>query len=163
MKIEHNKVVQFHYRLRETGSETEIENSHSGDPVAYLHGHNNIIRGLEEAMLGKEAGDVFTADIKAVFAYGNRVEGSQQRVPIKHLLIKKNTKLTKGMIVSVQTDQGERQATVIKAGKFNVDIDTNHPLAGKDLTFDIEIIDIREAAEEEISHGHAHGIGGHQH
>jgi len=163
MKIEHNKVVQFHYRLREQGADTEIENSHSGEPVAYLQGHKNIIRGLEEAMLSREVGDVFTADIEAIYAYGNRVEGSEQRVPIKHLLVKKNSKLKKGMIVSIQTDQGERQATIIKTGKFNVDVDTNHPLAGKNLTFDVEVVDIRDATEEEIAHGHAHGIGGHQH
>lgn len=163
MKIEKNTVVQFHYRLREDQGSTELENSHGGSPIAYLHGHHNIIRGLEKAMLGKEQGDVFSASVSAEEGYGKRVEGSQQRVPIKHLIIKKNAKLKPGMVVSIQTDQGAQQATVIKAGKFNVDVDTNHPLAGKTLNFDVEIIDVREASAEEIAHGHAHGVGGHQH
>tara|TARA_B110001469_G_C9451304_1_gene227944 strand:- start:400 stop:630 length:231 start_codon:yes stop_codon:yes gene_type:complete len=68
-----------------------------------------------------------------------------------------------GMAVSIQTDGGIRQGVVIKIGKFNVDLDTNHPLAGKTVIFDIEIVDVREATQEEIDHGHAHGIGGHQH
>ncbi|WP_369821112.1 peptidylprolyl isomerase, partial [Oleiphilus sp. HI0067] len=88
-----------------------------------------------------------------------------QRVLIKHLMGDKKqlARLKPGMTVGINTEQGARQATVVKAGKFNVDVDTNHPLAGKDLTFDIEIISIREATKEEISHGHAHGVGGHHH
>jgi len=66
-------------------------------------------------------------------------------------------------VVSVQTNQGVRQVTVVKVGKFNVDADTNHPLAGKTLTFDIEIMEVRAASAEEKAHGHAHGVGGHQH
>jgi len=163
MSIEKNKVVQFHYRLSHDGK--EIESSHGGDPVAYLHGHGNVIIGMEKAMEGKAEGDAFSADIKAVEAYGLRQEGAQQRVPIKHLAGNKKqlARLKPGMIVHINTEQGQRQATVIKAGKFNVDVDTNHPLAGKDLTFDIEIVNVRDASEEEIAHGHAHGVGGHHH
>ncbi len=163
MKIEDKKVVQFHYRLREEGVDKELESSFGGEPSVYLHGAKNIIRGLEEAMLGRELGDVFSVSIPAAKAYGSRNEESQQRVPIKHLMIKKNAKLKSGMVVSIQTDQGAKQATVIKAGKFNVDVDTNHPLAGKQLGFDIEIVDVRDASDEEVAHGHAHGVGGCNH
>ena len=163
MKIEDKKVVQFHYRLRDEKAEKELESSFGGEPSAYLHGAKNIIRGLEEAMLGREVGDVFSASVPAAKAYGARNEESQQRVPIKHLMVKKNAKLKPGMIVNIQTDQGAKQATVIKSGKFNVDVDTNHPLAGKQLGFDVEILDIRDASDEEVAHGHAHGVGGHHH
>ena len=113
--------------------------------------------------MGKRVGDIFTAEVSAEKAYGLRKENSEQRVPIKHLYVKKNVKLKPGMVVNVETDQGARQVTVIKAGKFNVDVDTNHPLAGKNLCFDVEIVDIRDATEEEIAHKHAHGVGGHHH
>jgi len=72
-------------------------------------------------------------------------------------------RLKAGDVVSINTDDGARQVVVLKAGKFNIDVDTNHPLAGKTLSFAIEIIGTRAATSEEISHGHAHGIGGHQH
>jgi FKBP-type peptidyl-prolyl cis-trans isomerase SlyD len=64
---------------------------------------------------------------------------------------------------SIQTERGQKQATVKKAGKFNVDVDTNHPFAGKTLKFDVKVVDVREASSDEISHGHAHGVGGHHH
>lgn len=161
--IEKNKVVQFHYNLKVEGDDNALESSRTGDPVAYLHGHGNIIKGLEKAMAGQSEGDVFSTTISPEDGYGKRVEGNTQRVPIKHLMVKKNAKLKPGQVVNVQTDQGAKQATVIKAGKFNVDLDTNHPLAGKTLVFDIEIIDVRDASDEEKAHGHAHGVGGHQH
>jgi FKBP-type peptidyl-prolyl cis-trans isomerase SlyD len=157
--IEKNKVVQFHYTLSESG--VELENSKSGDPIAYLHGHNNIIVGLQEAMAGKNAGDTFEVEIAPEKAYGKRNEDAKQRVPLKHLIGAK--KWRPGMVAQVETDQGQRQVTVIKVGKFNADVDANHPLAGKSLSFHIEVVDVRDASEEEISHGHAHGLGGHHH
>lgn len=163
MKIAKNSVVQFHYRLRDESDNRELENSHDGEPVLYLHGASNIIRGLEEAMAGHEKGDVFTVSVEPSKAYGLRDENKQQRVPVKHLLANKKKRFSPGMVVHIQTEQGAVAATVIKAGKFTVDVDTNHPLAGKQLGFDIEIIDVREATADEIAHGHAHGVGGHQH
>ena len=68
-----------------------------------------------------------------------------------------------GQVVSVNTDQGTRQVQILKVGKFNVDVDTNHPLAGIELQFDIDIKEVRQATDEELAHGHAHGPGGHQH
>lgn len=63
----------------------------------------------------------------------------------------------------VQTERGAIPATIIKAGKFTVDVDLNHPFAGKDLRFEVDVVDVRDASDDEIAHGHAHGIGGHQH
>ena len=67
------------------------------------------------------------------------------------------------MVVAVQTEHGARQVTVLKVGKFNVDVDSNHPLAGRTLSFDIEVLEVRAASDEEMAHGHAHGAGGHHH
>ena len=161
MQIAANHVVRFHYQLRDAQTDQALETSRDGDPVACLLGHGNIIPGLEKAIMGKEAGDIFTATVEPSEAYGNRREGASQRIPIKHLLTK--GKLKPGMVAHVQTEQGARQVVIEKVGRFNVDVDTNHPLAGKTLAFDIEILDVREASQEELAHGHAHGVGGHQH
>ncbi|EAQ96045.1 FKBP-type peptidyl-prolyl cis-trans isomerase [Congregibacter litoralis] len=160
MNIERNTVVSFHYTLRNTDNE-ELETSRSDTPSVYLHGANNIMPGLEKSMASKSAGDVFSVSLAAADAYGERDPQRQQRIPIKHLLFK--GRLRPGMVVAVNTEQGQRPATVLKAGKFSADLDTNHPLAGQDLTFDIEILDVRPASSEEIAHRHAHGPGGHQH
>ncbi len=163
MKITSGSVVTFHYRL--SNGDSELENSQGGDPMAYLHGHGNIISGLEAALNGKEAGEEFSVTVPPEEGYGLRKEDAVQRVPIKHLhdANKIKNKLKPGMLVNVNTQEGAKQATVVKAGRFNVDLDTNHPLAGLTLTFDLTIESVREATAEEISHGHAHGIGGHQH
>lgn len=164
MQISKDKVVTFHYRLsNEKGK--ELETSHGEDPVAYLHGHGNIISGLEKGLEGKSSEDVLTVKVEPKDGYGLRNEGATQRVPIKHLVgdKKQNSKLKPGAVVAINTEEGPRQVVVIKAGKFNVDVDTNHPLAGQVLSFDIEIQSVREATDEELEHGHAHGVGGHQH
>ena len=158
--IEKDKVVQFHYVLTDD-SGVQIEDSRHGEPMAYLHGHDNIIPGLEKALAGHQAGDQFSATIPPAEGYGEREEGMTQRISAKYL--KHAGKLRPGMAVTVNTDNGPRAVTIIKVGLKTVDVDGNHPLAGKTLTFAIEITDIRDATEEEISHGHAHGPGGHHH
>ncbi len=160
MQIDKSRVVSFHYTLTDTQN-TLTETSRDGDPVAYLHGHGNIVPGLEKAMAGRTTGDRFTATIAPEDAYGARDEEAVQRVPIKHLVSR--GKLAAGKVVAVNTTQGQRTGTVIKVGRFNVDLDLNHPLAGRTLVFDIEIVDVRDATEEEITHHHAHGPGGHNH
>ncbi|OUS36732.1 peptidylprolyl isomerase [Oleispira antarctica] len=160
MAIAKDTVVQFHYTLKDADG-TVIEASHGNGPMAYLHGHGNIIPGLEEEMLGKEAGAEFIVTVAPEKAYGQRDESAKQRVPMKHLQGAKKWK--KGMVAHVETEQGQRQVTVIKVGKFMVDVDANHPFAGKELTFEVKVEDVRDATAEEIQHGHAHGLGGHQH
>lgn len=160
MKIAEKSVAQFHYVLKAEDG-TEIESSHKSDPMAYLHGFNNTLVGLEKALEGKEAGDKFSVTLQPEDAYGQPQEGMIQRVPVKHL--QGGAKWKTGMTAVVQTEQGQRQVTIIKVGKFMATVDINPPLAGKVLTFDIEIVDVREATEEEVTHGHAHGVGGHHH
>jgi FKBP-type peptidyl-prolyl cis-trans isomerase SlyD len=115
MAIAKDTVVQFHYTLKDADG-TVIEASHGNEPMAYLHGHGNIIPGLEDAMAGKEAGDEFTATVAPENAYGQRDETAIQRIPAKHLQGAKKWK--KGMVAHVETDQGPRQVTVLKVGKF---------------------------------------------
>jgi FKBP-type peptidyl-prolyl cis-trans isomerase SlyD len=153
MQIANNTVVAFHYTLTEVGGEY-TEDSRQGDPMYYLHGHRGVLPGLEDAMLGRESGDQFSVTIEPELGYGLRNEAGMQRVPIKHLIGRSKPRV--GEIVSVNTPRGEVRATVVKAGKFNVDIDTNHPLAGKTLKFDVEILEVREATMEEVAHRHAH-------
>jgi len=158
--IELKTVVTFHYTLcNESG--TELETSRGGEPTAYLHGANNIIRGLESAMTGRGSGDIFSATVNPEEGYGLCEPDKVQRVPIKHLAFK--GKLRPGATVQLNTSEGMQAVTVVKAGRHTADIDTNHPLAGQILVFDIEIMETRPATAEELSHGHVHGPGGHHH
>jgi FKBP-type peptidyl-prolyl cis-trans isomerase SlyD len=160
VNIAPNTVAIFHYTLRNEAGD-ELESSRGGEPNAYLHGADNIVPGLEKAMTGKSAGDVFSATVEPEGAYGQPSPDKQQRVPVKHLLFR--GKLKPGMVVQLNTSEGRLPVTVVKAGRHSADIDTNHPLAGETLTFDIEIVDVRAATDEEITHKHAHGPGGHHH
>ena len=160
MQIAKDKVATFHYTLKEEGGSFE-ENSREDQPVAYLHGHDNILPGLEAVLAGKQAGDRASVTLPPEQAYGVRNPQMQQRIAIKHL--KYAGKLKAGDIAWLETEEGPRQVVVTKPGKFMAEVDTNHPLAGKTLTFDVEILGVRDATPEEIAHGHAHGEGGHHH
>jgi FKBP-type peptidyl-prolyl cis-trans isomerase SlyD len=159
MKIEKDRVVSFHYTVSEQGQEP-LESSFGRDPLVILVGHGNIIPGLEQAMDGREAGDKFEVDVAAADAYGEKREGLSQRIPKKHFGAQR---LEPGMQVILQTNFGPRAVTIEKVGMSVVDVDLNHPMAGKNLHFAIEIADVREASAEEIEHGHVHGEGGHHH
>ena len=159
MKIAKDSVVRFHYTVSETGQEA-LESSNDREPLAILYGHGNIIPGLETAMLDREAGERFGVDVIAAEAYGEKRDGLSQRVPKKHFGAQK---LEPGMQVVLQTNFGPRPVTIQKVGMSVVDVDLNHPMAGKDLHFDVEIVAVREASAEELQHGHVHGEGGHQH
>lgn len=161
MTISKNKVVAFDYVLRDESGE-ELERSES--PMVYLHGSNNIMRGLEEALVGQTQGSNVVVTLPPEKAYGLRRDDALQRVPIKHLLTQNKTKTKKyqpGQIVTVNTKDGRKDAVVVKVGRFNLDLDMNHPLAGKTVTFEISVNAIRDATSDELSHGHAHGIDGH--
>lgn len=175
-KVANDKVVVFAYVLSDADG-NELERSADDQPTAYLHGHFNILIGLEAALEGHSVDDTIVVNLPAVKAYGLRSEKATTRVSNKKLQIigldarrrfksvnkKRNIAIQKGMIVEYKTEQGVTEGTVLKAGKFNSDIDGNHPMAGMDLQFDISVRDIRDATPEEIAHGHAHGLGGHHH
>ncbi len=159
MPIEKDSVVSFHYRLS-VGAE-QVEDSHGGEPLSYLHGYGNIIAGLEHEMAGKSVGDSYTVTIAPELAYGPRRQDAIARVQMKQVLTK--GRLKAGMPITINTEHGPRQVRVIKPGKFVVDVDANHPMAGATLTFDIEVLEVRAASAEELAHGHVHGAGGHHH
>ncbi len=163
MKIEKDHVVSIHYRLSE--AEQLIEDSHESKPMTYLHGHGAIFPAIEEALTNKTIGDKTSITLTPEQTYGERDESALQRVSINHVVRqgKKKTRLKPGMQIHLNTKNGPQPAIVIKAGLKSVDVDVNHPYAGKTLSFDIEVIAIREASAEEIAHKHVHGEGGHQH
>jgi len=168
MRADTNRVVAFHYRLcevRPDGNRSQwLEASFGRQPLLYLHGHGNVVPGLEQAMAGKRAGDRIEITLTPEQAYGQRTSNELLRVPIKHLQRAPERKhLVPGVIVSVKTNRGVKNALVIKVGKFNVDLDTNHPYAGRTLHYQIEVLGVRQASAEEVAHRHVHGQGGHQH
>ncbi|HAD10271.1 MAG TPA: peptidylprolyl isomerase [Porticoccaceae bacterium] len=158
MEIRKDRVVQFDYVLKDAEGRV-LESSEGAGPTTYLHGHGGMLPALEKELAGLSIGAQITAQLSQ--PYGPSHEDSIQRIPLKHLRAKK--KPQPGAVVVVQGQHGPRQVTVVKVGKFSVDVDTNHPFAGMDLTFDIDVLDVREASAEELSHGHVHGPGGHQH
>lgn len=160
MKISSNAVVAFHYNLYNEARDL-VETTRQGEPSLFLVGTKSVMPAMEQAMLGRESGESFELTLEPHQAYGLRQADKQQRVSAKYL--KHEGKLKPGQMVSLQSDKGRRVATVIKVGKFSVDVDLNHPLAGQTIRFEIEIKEVREATHEEISHGHAHGAGGHHH
>ena len=159
MQIQENSVVQFHYTLSENG--TELESSRKGSPLLYLHGHNQMFPKVEAELTGKTVGDKVQVTLAPADAYGELLTDAIESVQVKHLSGAKKWK--PGMVAWLRTEQGERQVTVVKVGMFKAEVDTNHPLAGKTVSFDLEVIKIREATADEIAHGHAHGEGGHNH
>jgi len=167
MKISKGTVVQFHYRIKDLDGK-ELESNFADEAVAYLHGYNNMMPGIEKSLESMSKGDELEVELEAAETYGEIQADSEQRISVKHLLsaekrAEKKPKWKAGMTAVVNAEQGQREVTIVKVGKFMVTIDTNHPLAGKTLQFEFQVEDVRAATDEEIEHGHAHGAGGHHH
>ncbi|MDF1589566.1 MAG: peptidylprolyl isomerase [Gammaproteobacteria bacterium] len=160
MKVAENAVVVIDYTLKDNSGEV-IDSSEGAGPLAYLHGFGNIINGLEDALLGKEAGDQIQATIAPENAYGERHEDMQQDVPKE--LFGGVDNIEVGMQFQSETDEGPVMVTVVAITDEMVTVDGNHPLAGVELSFDVTIREVREASDEELEHGHVHGAGGHHH
>lgn len=156
MQITKNKVAAIHYTLRDNEG-TIIDTSSGRDPLYYLHGAGNLIIGMEEGLEGKAKGDKFQLKIAPEKGYGEKDPGMIQQVPRSAF---GGQDVKPGMKFS--TNQGA-VVTVTDVGLENVTVDANHPLAGVELNFDVEIMEVRNATSEEINHGHVHGQGGHQH
>ena len=152
MKIEKNKVGIFEYVLTDTDGE-QIDAS-EGESLAYLHGHGNLIPGLEIELEGKEAGNKFKTTIPAEQAYGERVEALVQTVP--NSMFQGMDDLEIGMRFEAQSEQGMHSVEITAIEGDQVTVDGNHPLAGETLNFAVEIVDIRDATKDELAHGHAH-------
>lgn len=160
-EIGYGKVAAFFYRLLDDSGE-EIENNQDDGPMVYLHGKRNILLGLEDALIGKSVGDTVSVTLPPEKAYGPRDDTALTRISKKRLNLKP-AQLKPGAVVKVNTNNGTRDATVVKVGKFNVDLDTNHPLAGRTVTFEITVETVRDATGDELAHGHSHGVDGAHH
>jgi len=161
MLIAQDKVVLIHYTLKNDAGET-LDSSSGGDPLAYIHGQGNIIPGLEKALEGKQSGDKLNVKVGPSEGYGERDDNLVQQVPRRAFGGAPNVK--PGMQFHAQTSQGQtRVVTVTRIQGDMVTVDGNHPLAGENLHFDVEVTDVRDASEEELEHGHVHGPGGHHH
>jgi FKBP-type peptidyl-prolyl cis-trans isomerase SlyD len=158
LSIKKDSVVTFNYTLKDDAGET-IDSSAPGEPLAYLHGHGNIVPGLERELEGKAAHDKLSVKVTPADGYGEYSKELVQKVPRRAL--KGIAKVTVGMRLHAQTPEGPRAVTVTALTGDMVTIDANHPLAGQNLNFDIEIVEVRDATEEELAHGHVHGPGGH--
>jgi FKBP-type peptidyl-prolyl cis-trans isomerase SlyD len=156
MQITKDKVAAIHYTLRDNEG-TIIDTSDGRDPLYYLHGAGNLILGMEEGLEGKAKGDKFQLKIAPEKGYGEKDPSMTQKVP-KSAFGEQEVK--KGMKFS--TDKGD-VVTITDVGLDSVTVDANHPLAGVELNFAVEIVEVRNATDEEITHGHVHGPGGHQH
>ena len=153
-------VVKFNYTL--SNKDGEVLDQSAGEPLAYLHGHHNIISGLEAKMAGKSVGDKFVAVIEPKDAYGEYISEAVQEVPRANFQGVDNIEV--GMQFQSQSDDGHVMLVTVKDVSDDVVVvDGNHPLAGVTLTFDVEIVEIRPASAKELEHGHAHGAGGHHH
>jgi len=161
MTIKENSAVSFHYSLTDDDGQ-QLDSSAGKEPLAYLHGAGNIIPGLENALTGKAVGDSMSVAVSAAEGYGEVQKELIQDVPRSSF--QGADVIEVGMQFEAQTGQGGSvPVTVTAVTDEIVTVDGNHPLAGKNLNFDVSIEDVRDATEEEIAHGHVHGPGGHHH
>ncbi|MEM8680235.1 MAG: peptidylprolyl isomerase [Planctomycetota bacterium] len=157
MQIADNKVVSFDYVLKDDTGQV-LDSSEGRQPLSYLHGAGGIIPGLERALVGKQAGDELQVAVAAEDAYGVRNESLRQAVPREQF--SGVDELAVGMQFRVDSNNGPMVVTVVDVSDADVTVDGNHPLAGVNLNFAVSIREVRDATEEEISHGHARGPDG---
>ncbi|MGZ4959877.1 MAG: FKBP-type peptidyl-prolyl cis-trans isomerase [Methylomonas sp.] len=157
MQITDNTAVSIHYTLTNNDGE-QLDTSIGDEPLVYLQGAGNIIPGLEAALAGKNVGDRLNVTISPEQAYGAIDENMVQVVSRKMF---EGMEIEVGMQFHADVSYGTGIITITEIDGEDVTIDGNHPLAGESLTFDVEVIDVRPATEDELSHGHVHGAGCH--
>ena len=156
MIVAANKVVTMHYSVLDNNKNT-IDNSFDGEPLVFIVGTGFLIPGLENALLGKEAGDTFSVTVEPEQGYGERHDDLMQAVP-KSMF--EGMEIEVGMQFRATTDAGDQSVMIIEIQDEDVIVDGNHPLSGITLHFDVEVLEVRDATEEELAHGHVHGEGG---
>jgi FKBP-type peptidyl-prolyl cis-trans isomerase SlyD len=162
MQAGKDKVISFHYTLTVDGQKVE-SSLDGGEPLWILLGHGQLIPGMEAGLEGKSAGDKVELTIEPEQGYGQRQDGMTQRVPKKYFPNQgKGLKAGDTTVLSLK-EGGQRAVVVQKVGSSVVDIDLNHPMAGKTLNFSIDVQTVREASDEEKAHGHAHPNGDGEH
>ena len=158
--VSNGKVVSIHYTLKDDEG-TILDSSSGKDPLAYLHGANNVISGLETAMEGKKPGENFSVRIEPTEAYGEKDDTKLQT--LDRSMFGEHEVQIGQQFHAADPEGNSIVVTVTNIDGDEIIIDGNHPLAGITLNFDVEVVDIRDASDEEISHGHVHGEGGHHH
>lgn len=159
MKVSLNKVVSIHYTLTDNNG-TVLDSSSGKNPLAYIHGMGHLIPGMEEGLDGRTVGEKLTLKISPEKGYGERDERMMQEVPLAAF---KGQDIKPGMQFEAGSDEQRFIVIITAVNPETVTVDGNHPLAGVELNFDVELLDVREATEEELAHGHVHGPGGHHH
>ena len=157
MKISENKVVVLHYAVSDS-EDTLIDSSYDHKPLSIIHGTGYLITGLEDALVDHVVGDKFEVAVSAENAYGDRHDEYVQTVPKS--MFDSVEDLAVGSQLRATTDDGEQTVIVIDVTDDEITVDGNHPLAGLDLKFDVDILEVRDATEDELTHGHVHGEGG---
>lgn len=156
MQVAKDCVVSIDYTLKDDSGQV-LDSSQGGDALVYLHGSNSIIPGLESALEGKDVGDELSVRIPPEQAYGVRDESKCQPVPRNMF---GDEKVEVGAQYHAAGPNGEQLVvTVVEVADDAVTVDGNHPLAGAHLNFDVKVVDVRAATDEELSHGHAHHPG----
>ncbi|MBS3803238.1 MAG: peptidylprolyl isomerase [Oleiphilaceae bacterium] len=149
------RVVTIHYTLtNDQGEQLDTSREEGREPLSYVEGAQNIIGGLENALVEKAAGDKLKVDIEPAEGYGEINEELVQPVP--RSAFEGVDSIEPGMQFQAQTPGGPQVVRVVEVGDENVTIDANHPLAGETLHFDVEVVEAREATDEETEHGHVH-------
>ncbi|TMO62982.1 peptidylprolyl isomerase [Pseudoalteromonas aurantia] len=161
MKIAPNKVVKMHYSVLDNDKNT-IDNSFDGEPLLFIIGTGYLIPGLEDAIIDKSAGDTLSVTVEPAQGYGERHDELMQAVP-KSMF--DGMEIDVGMQFRASTDDGDQMVMIIDIQDEEVIVDGNHPLSGITLHFDVEILEVRDATEDELSHGHVHTEDGcgHEH
>lgn len=159
MQISKHKVVTIDYTLTDDDGSV-IDSSEGAEPLAYIQGSGQIIRGLESALEGRGAGESLNVKIAPEEAYGTRDESLVRDVPRK---LFDAAEINPGMQFFTQSEQGRQVFTVVDVSDSSVRLDGNHPLAGVNLNFAVTVVGVRDATAEELDHGHVHGPGGHHH
>jgi FKBP-type peptidyl-prolyl cis-trans isomerase SlyD len=160
VEIAADRVVLIHYTLKDDDGAV-IDSSDGAEPLAYIQGHGNLVAGLEKALEGKKDGDAVSVSVPPAEGYGEHNPALIQRVPKRSM--QGSGEIKKGMQFQARTDDGMRVFTVTAVVGDMVTLDGNHPLADKTLNFEVQIVSVREATNEELEHGHVHGAGGHHH
>lgn len=157
MKITKNTVITMHYTVSDS-DDTLIDSSYDHDPLAMIQGTGYMIKGLETALEGHTKGDKFEVKVAADDAYGQRHDGFVQTMPIDAFAGIDDLQV--GSQLRATTDEGEQTVIVVNITDDKITVDGNHPLSGMDLKFEVDILDVRSATNEELSHGHVHATGG---
>jgi FKBP-type peptidyl-prolyl cis-trans isomerase SlyD len=160
MKVSRGKIVSLRYTLK--GDDGDVLDSSEGHgPLRYLHGYDGLLPALERALEGMSAGESATVDLPAADAYGDHdpdavIRASREQFP-------EDVELVPGLEVAAQGPDGMVTFRVLEVHEGGAVLDANHPLAGQNLHFDVQVVDVREATADELAHGHAHGPDGHHH